>query len=59
MSVAISSDRSRLQSRSRLATANVFIVEWPPDILDGLAVEPFDGRESDAFDRLERRINDG
>jgi hypothetical protein len=59
MSLAIGSDRSRLRSKSGFARAGVFIVEWPPDILDGLAAIPFDGRESDAFDRLERRINDG
>jgi len=58
-SVAIGSDRSRLQSQSRFARASVSIVEGPPDMLDGLAAKPFDGKECDAFDRLERRINDG
>jgi hypothetical protein len=59
MSVAIVSDRSRLRSRSKFAAASVFIVEWPPDMLDERGVEPFDGKECDAFERLERRINNG
>ena len=59
MSAAIGGDRSRLQSQSRFARASVFIVERPPDMLDGLEEKPFDGKECDAFDRLERRINDG
>ena len=62
MSVAIGSDRSRQQARSRFARASVFIVEWPPgklDGLDGLEVKPLDGKECDAFDRRERRVNDG
>jgi len=59
MSVAIGSDRSRLQSQPGFAWVSVFTGEWPPGMLDGLAVKPFDGREYDAFDGRERRINDG
>jgi hypothetical protein len=59
MSVAIGSDRSRPRSQSRFGRQGVFIVERPPDILDGLVVNPFDGKESEAFDRRERQINDG
>jgi hypothetical protein len=58
MSEAFGSDRSRLQSQSRFAGASVFIVEWPPDMLDGLGVKPFDGKERDAFDRRKRSISD-
>jgi hypothetical protein len=59
MSVAIGSDRSRQQARSRFARANVLIVERPPYTLDGLGVKPLDGKECDAFDRREGRVNDG
>jgi len=58
MSMAIGGDRSRLQARSSFSAANNFIGKWPPDRVHGLVVNPFDGRESDAFDRRERRIND-
>ena len=59
MSIAISSDRSRLQSQSGFAWASVFIGDRPPDMIDGLAVKSFDGKQYDAFDRRERQINDG
>ena len=59
MSIAIGSDRSRLQSQSGFARASVFTGDRPPDMLDGLGVKPFDGKECDAFDRRKRRINDG
>lgn len=59
MSLAIGGDGPRLQSQSRFARASVFIVERPLHMLDGLEEKPIDGKECDAFDRLERRINDG
>jgi hypothetical protein len=59
MLVTIGSDRSRLQSQSRIVRASIFMGEWPPDMLDELVVKPFDGKECDAVDRRERKINDG